>query len=212
MSEGLPLDFGRVVWYDEIEQMFYLQGADMSTNRNKRACALPGCRAWAKRGETLCSSHLRSGAVRRHSGQVLPLLRAVATPATLPPGQGTGPEGAIEVIDRELEQLLEARRFFRSWVEDQRRREERGDLSGEDGPRALSPAQFMHAWNGSTMRVIQLVKARRELLGDGASAADALIQQVLDEVAQGLPGDPPASTLDEGNRLAAAESDHGNPR
>ena len=173
----------------------------MPANANKRACAFPGCRAWAKRGETLCASHLRSGAVRQHSGQVLPLLRAVATPPASPTGQGTGPEGAVEVIDRELEQLLEARRFFRSWVEDQRRREERGDLVGEDGPRALSPAQFMQAWNGSTMRVIQLVKARRELLGDGVSAADTLIQQVLDEVAQGLPGEPagPAAKTEPGD-------------
>jgi hypothetical protein len=105
------------------------------------------------------------------------------------PAQGASPEEGIAVIDRELEQLLEARRFFRGWVEEQRRREERGDPPAEDGPRALNPAQFMQAWNGSTMRVIQLVKARRELRGAGASAADALIQEMLDEVAQGLPGD-----------------------
>ena len=163
----------------------------MPPNPNKQRCALAGCRAWARRGETLCASHLRSGAVRRHSREVLPLLRAAAKPPMPAPGQGASAEGSVELIDRELEQLLEARRFFRCWVEDQRRREERGEPAAEDGSRALNPAQFLQAWNGSTMRVIQLVKARRDLMGASANAADALIQEVLDEVAQGLPGDLP---------------------
>lgn len=186
----------------------------MPANPNKKQCAMPGCRAWAKRGEMLCASHLRSGALRSHSREVLPLLRAVTQPPVRAPGQGASPEGAVEVIDRELEQLLEARRFFRSWVEDQRQREERGDSPGEDGPRALSPAQFMQAWNGSTMRVIQLVKARRELLGDSASAADALIQEVLDEVAQGLPGDLPGPAPREGGPPGGPGpgGEHGDPR
>jgi len=166
----------------------------MPANPEKRRCAMPGCRAWARHGETLCASHLRSDAVRRHSRQVLPLLRAAAVPPASAPGpsdaQGRDAGGGVEVIDRELEQLLEARRYFRSWVEEQRRREERGE-SSEDGPRALTPAQFMQAWNGTTTRVIQLVKARSALLGAGANAADALLQEVLDEVARGLPGDPP---------------------
>jgi hypothetical protein len=160
----------------------------MSTKDDKRPCAIAGCRAWAKRGESLCASHLRSNTIRRHSREVLPLLRATSQTPLPPPGQAAG-EGGVEVIDRELEQLLEARRFFRCWVEQQRRREESGEA--QDGPRPLSPAQFMQAWNSSTTRVIELVKARRELLGSGANAADALIQEVLDEVAQGLPGDLP---------------------
>lgn len=161
----------------------------MPANPNKRRCVMPGCRAWAQHGDTLCASHLRSRAVREHSREVLPLLRAATKPPVTLPEQGADSAGGVEVIDRELEQLLEARRFFRSWVEEQRRREERGDVA-DDGPRPLSPAQFMQAWNGTTTRVIQLVKARRELLGAGADAADALIQDVLDEVAKGLPGDP----------------------
>lgn len=176
----------------------------MPANPHKKRCALPGCGAWAKRGETLCSSHLRSDAVRRHSREVLPLLRATTATSVPSPGPNRGTEGSIEVIDRELEQLLEARRFFRCWVEEQRRREERGEPPAEEGPRALSPAQFMQAWNGSTTRVIQLVKARRDLLGAGANAADALIQEVLDEVAQGLPGDLPDGASEGG--------DDGDPR
>jgi len=195
--------------------MFYYRGAIMPANPNKRRCAIPGCRAWAKRGEMLCASHLRSEALRKHSHEVLPLLRAVSEPPARAPGQGTSAESAVEVIDRELEQLLEARRFFRSWVEDQRQREEHGDSPGEQGPRALSPAQFMQAWNGSTMRVIQLVKARREVLGEAAGAADALIQDVLDEVAKRLPGELPGEAPPvEGS--ASDESrpggEHGDPR
>ncbi len=187
----------------------------MPPNANKRRCAMPGCRAWARRGETLCSSHLRSDAVRRHSREVLPLLRAAAGPPVPAPGQDASAEGGVEVIDRELEQLLEARRFFRCWVEEQRRREERGEPPVEDGPRTLSPAQFMQAWNGSTMRVIQLVKARQELLGAGANAAAALIQDVMDEVAQKLPGDlPDGPSLGDEDRDTGPRSggDDGDPR
>lgn len=170
----------------------------MPANADKRPCAMPGCRAWAQRGETLCSAHLRSDALRHQPREVQPLLRAAATPPAPVAPSGAQGKASVEVIDRELEQLLEARRFFRCWVEEQRRREESGEASADDAARPLSPAQFMQAWNGTTTRVIQLVKARCELLGSGANAADALIQEVLDEVARGLPGEDPGA-VDEHN-------------
>lgn len=122
----------------------------MPKNPQKLRCEVPGCRAWAKRGRALCASHLGSRAVRDHADLVLPLLHAVSRQPT------DGPLGNLEVIDEELRNLFTARTLFVSWIH---------KLSEEKDSPGVPPAQFMRAWNDSSTRVIQLLRARRDLGG-----------------------------------------------
>ena len=122
----------------------------MPKNSEKRHCEVPGCRAWAKRGHELCASHFGSRALHGHADLVLPLLRAVDQQPS------TGPLGDLDLIDEELRNLFTARLLFVSWIH---------KLSGEKDSPGVPPAQFMRAWNDSTSRVIQLLRARRDLGG-----------------------------------------------
>ncbi|MFO7697057.1 MAG: hypothetical protein R6X16_07865 [Anaerolineae bacterium] len=81
----------------------------------------------------------------------------------------------LEIIDRELARLFAARELYLAWVEEVR----------EQGGAGISPAQFLRAWSESTGRVIQLLRARRDL-GRGAGA-DALLDAVYQELERRLP-------------------------
>ncbi len=67
------------------------------------------------------------------------------------------PLDSLEMIERELRELLDARQRFTEWVEQVRR--------DQAAPGQLNPAQYLHAWNDSTTRVIQLLRAHRDLGG-----------------------------------------------
>ncbi len=81
----------------------------------------------------------------------------------------------LAIIDRELARLFAARELYLAWVE---------ELREQERP-ALSPAQFLRAWSESTGRVIQLLRARRDL--GGAVGADALLDAVYQELERLLP-------------------------
>jgi hypothetical protein len=92
----------------------------------------------------------------------------------------------LEIIDRELACLFAARELYLAWVEEVR----------EQGGAGISPAQFLRAWSESTGRVIQLLRARRDL-GSGADA-DALLDAVYQELERRLPeldGEPGVGAL-----------------
>lgn len=144
----------------------------MPRNPSKRPCAVPGCRAWARRGSALCASHERSRILQKGAKQVMPLFYAVASH---PPAEGVPSfENGLAVIDAELRRLFEAREQFMAWVAQAR----------DEGER-LTPAQFLRAWNDSTTRVIQLLRARRELTS--GSAEDGLFNAVYDALEAMLP-------------------------
>ncbi len=77
----------------------------------------------------------------------------------------------LALLDRELASLLAAREACRAWAE---------RMAAQEGHSALNPAQFLRAWSDSTGRVIQLLKARRELTSVGAE--DALLEAVYAEL------------------------------
>ena len=166
----------------------------MPRNPNKRPCQVPGCRAWAKHGHELCSSHLTSRAIGSQAQRVLPLLRLAArapepapltakpepltakpAPRTAKPepltaeAAGSAGDDPLAVIDEELRQLLAARARFSEWLD-------------ADPDAAVTPTQFLRAWSDSATRVVQLLRARAELRGEHAGALDALMQSVYDEI------------------------------
>jgi hypothetical protein len=152
----------------------------MPRNPNKRPCQVPGCRAWAKHGHELCSSHLTSRAIGSQAQRVLPLLRLAArapepAPLTAKPepltaeAAGSAGDDPLAVIDEELRQLLAARARFSEWLD-------------ADPDAAVTPTQFLRAWSDSATRVVQLLRARAELRGEHAGALDALMQSVYDEI------------------------------
>ena len=108
---------------------------------------------------------LGPGVVERLERAVRPVARALCSASE------AGPRGDdLAVIDEELAQLLAARELFKAWVE--------RTQTQDESP--LTPAQFLRAWGESTGRVIQLLKARREL--GGGSQTDALLDAVYAEL------------------------------
>jgi hypothetical protein len=136
----------------------------MPKNPQKRRCRTPGCRAWARRGHDLCAAH--SGSLRAREGDDLfaPLLSMMSHAAE-------GPLDDVTVIESELRQLARAREAFMRWLQEMR---DAGDV-------AMPPAQFLRALNDSTTRVVQLLRARRELGGDEGALAP-LIKAFYDSV------------------------------
>jgi len=144
----------------------------MPRNPDKRHCQVPGCRAWAKRGYDLCASHLRSRAMRENSDQIMPLLQVLSL------GSDEHTLKDLDLINKELCDLFAAREMFMKWVKEQREDHEQPNVP---------PAQFLRAWNDSTTRVIQLLRARRDL-GEGAGGEfDALMEGVYDIIEGMLP-------------------------
>lgn len=133
----------------------------MARNPNKQTCARPGCRCWAMRGRRYCAAH------RNMEQQTTPPAEETATEDQLPE---TGEDR--QVIETELRELLQARERFRHWVEEIR----------EGNQPGVTPAEFLRAWNDSTSRVVQLLRARRDLAGGKAGVYDALVEEVLDEL------------------------------
>jgi hypothetical protein len=109
-------------------------------------------------------------------------------------------EQDVAIIDRELARLFAVRELFLAWMQELR--------AGEARSSAGLPAQFLRAWSESTGRVIQLLRARRDLsAGDGGDAVlDAVYQELesrLPDPGANLPGiaaeracgDPPTATV-----------------
>lgn len=169
----------------------------MPRNPAKRRCVFPDCRAWARRGGSLCASHGRARALRQAGELVLPLFEAVAEaeppaapagasarrawlagpPTDRPPYDPATLHDDLALIDEELRRLFEARAQFLAWVE-QARQEDRGAQ--------VTPSSFLRAWNDSSARVIQLLRARRELTG-AARPEDSLFNAVYDALEAMLP-------------------------
>jgi|YNPNPStandDraft_1061719.scaffolds.fasta_scaffold03786_8 hypothetical protein len=144
----------------------------MSQRHPKKPCAMEGCRAYAQRGQDFCAAHLRSRRLRERSEEALALLRRVTEQAE------AEPLADLEVLERELRQLFSARKFFMAWVD---------RLQADEEGKGITPAQFLRAWNDTTARVVQLLRARRELRGGQAGAYAGLIEEVLAELEQTLP-------------------------
>ena len=144
----------------------------MPRNPQKRHCSVEGCRAWAMHGKSLCSSHMRSRAVKERSELIMPLLLALES-------THDAPRSDIEVINEELERLREGRSYFDEWVR-QFRTQDPADRRG------LSPWAFLWAWNDSTARIVQLLRERRALTGEKDGEFGELIQSVYDELEKSL--------------------------
>ncbi len=78
------------------------------------------------------------------------------------------------VIEAELCNLLTVRRLFVAWM--------REGAAGEGGTPDIDPAQFLRAWNDSVTRVIQLLRARRDLASADGGEWAALIDAVYDQL------------------------------
>ena len=98
---------------------------------------------------------------------VLPLLEAAEAAAE---GDETAMgDGAL--IEQELRGLFRARALFLRWMEKLRAGEGKGDIS---------PTQFLRAWNNSTTRVIQLLRARQALCAREEGPYERLADRVYD--------------------------------
>lgn len=143
-------------------------------NPDKQRCAIPGCQAWAMRGHDYCVSHLRklrAGLRDPRTGEEGELLASLARAMDM---AARRPElSDLDVIDEELRTLYAVRSLFLAWMKERQ---------GLGAPDEEPPTRFMRAWNDSTTRVMQLLRARRELGGGAESPFDALMARVRDRV------------------------------
>ena len=144
----------------------------MPKKPQNRHCQVPGCRAWAMHGHDLCVSHLRSRAMREDGEQIMPLLQALSNV----PDAHLFKD--VDLINKELCELFRARETFMKWVNEQRADEKQPNVP---------PTQFLRAWNDSTTRVIQLLRARRDLGEKTGGEFDALMEGVYDILEGMLP-------------------------
>jgi len=81
------------------------------------------------------------------------------------------------VIEAEMLSLLTLRSLVLAWIRESRQLEPVGGQAQDPG----SPARFMRAWNDSVSRIVQLLRARRDLAEDKllADALDMILQPKL---------------------------------
>ncbi|HOU40783.1 MAG TPA: histidine phosphatase family protein, partial [Promineifilum sp.] len=60
----------------------------------------------------------------------------------------------LSLLEEEVRRLLEARAEFQAWAREQR---------AAGGTGELSPLQFLKAWGDASARLVQLIRARREM-------------------------------------------------
>jgi hypothetical protein len=95
-------------------------------------------------------------------------------------GRRSGSLEDAEIIEGELLNLLAARRLFVYWVANGSKEDtKKGALAG------VKPTQFLRAWNDSVTRVIQLLRARRDLTQADGGKWDALMDEVYDQLDEG---------------------------
>ncbi|MHB1293924.1 MAG: hypothetical protein ACYC4R_02905 [Anaerolineae bacterium] len=145
----------------------------MPQNSPKRPSLTDGCRTWVV---PPCSkaTEAQSGAAQRREDPA-PGAGVLPDPGTLLRSavhSGDLADADLARIDEELHQLLEARAYFQAWTKELR----------AEGAGGISPAQYLRAWNDSTARVVQLLRARRALAGEGDAQGPfgALITEVYD--------------------------------
>ncbi len=142
----------------------------MPRNLDKRRCEVEGCRAWAMRGGTRCVAHVeRPRSVRRPRARV----QNVEPREGAPTAPWSAPPSIAELLDEELRKLLEVRALY-EWGQ-----------RADDASHAPSP-QFLRAWNDSVSRVVQLLRARRDLAEAQGGEFDELVRSVLDELSARL--------------------------
>ena len=134
----------------------------MPRNPDKKKCKAIGCKAWAKRGEEFCSSHLHSAIADEGADLLVPLLQAMDRAVE------NLPSPDVEVINEELRNLFRSRAMYLRWLQ---------RLRDEVGNGHINPTQVLRAWNDSTTRLLQLLRARRALggteMGDLAELLDS---------------------------------------
>ncbi len=139
-------------------------------------------------------------------------------------GAAQSADSSVEVIDREIESVMRARECFLYWValecgpqasegndEGVPRSPKDGDSKKPGGRRVpakrsgFAPGQFLRAWNDSTTRVVQLLKAREAMLvAERGEDYTDLIDAVLRDVEE-LPGLNSDAGLEGDENLAGSE-------
>lgn len=119
---------------------------------------------------------------RKQDDLVRPLLKASEAAARGAAGEGVLDDAAL--IEQELRGLFRARAMFLKWV---------ASLREDHAAGKVTPTQFLRAWNDSTTRVIQLLRARRAFYERERGPYDELADRVYDALeayleAEGLEG------------------------
>ncbi len=134
----------------------------MPTHAEKRRCAVPGCRAWARRGGTHCAAH---------SPDPKHWLRPLFALLERAPSAEEDIDEA-RLIDDEVRMIARVRQMALAWAA--------GEAGAGGGEASLAPAEFLRLWNALAGRMSQLLQARQKLRGASDGSFGALMDQVYD--------------------------------
>ncbi len=158
----------------------------MPHREESRRCAVTGCRAWAKRGETVCSAHLRARVSADIQRLFAPLLGTVQRQAALVErALAEAPAGgdAVQWIDAEIMALQRARVAFLRWIAPPAAESPEVPAEAEAPAPAspVGPAQFLRVWNDSSGRLLRLIEARQRLGSGGGGTLVQVAYRLVEE-------------------------------
>ncbi len=147
----------------------------MGRNPNKKKCAHPGCRAWAKRGGNLCVSHSKTGKVGAPKGNRNAGKHGFSgSPPLNPPRERNGGEGprvelrTVPTLDDEIALLASRRDAVDQWMLDRL-------AAGEE----VDVLRYLALIGQIGSRIARMLKTR-DALGGSGDMIEALFAEALD--------------------------------
>jgi len=144
----------------------------MARNPDKKKCAYPGCRAWAKKGENLCASHSRSakvGAPRGNTNAVKHGFYGVALPPSPPVDQGGRVEiRVVPTLDDEIALLASRRDAVDRWM-----------MARMEAGEPVEVLKYLALIGQIGSRIARMLKTR-DALGGSGDVIEGLFCEVLD--------------------------------
>lgn len=134
----------------------------MSRNPDKKKCAHPGCRAWAKRGETVCSSHCKPSRVGAPRGNVNAVRHGLY-------GAGSpGDIGPVPTLNDEIRFLASRRDAVDQWIV------ERLAAGAE-----VDVLRYLALIGEIGSRIARMLKIR-SVLGESSDVLEQIFEEALD--------------------------------
>lgn len=145
----------------------------MALNPDKKKCAHPGCRAWAKRGQDLCASHSRSIKVGAPEGNQNAIKHGFYSVAPSVPARGTTQAGNVEIrtvptLDDEIALLASRRDAVDQWM-----------MARLEAGEPVEVLKYLALIGQIGSRIARMLKTR-DTLGGSGDIIEGLFSEALD--------------------------------
>lgn len=140
----------------------------MALNPDKKKCAHPGCRAWAKRGQDLCASHSRSKSVGAPEGNQNAIKHGFYSVAPSKSQGGNVEIRTVPTLDDEIALLASRRDAVDRWM-----------MARLDAGEPVEVLKYLALIGQIGSRIARMLKTR-DTLGGSGDIIEGLFSEVLD--------------------------------